>query len=462
MNMNRSNKGADTNTLQIVFDAGLCTCVFLLSLFLTTDIQSIFYFNKQNTFILFLFIILYILANQSMRVYNRTTFYYPDRIFKCNTLAFALASVTLIFLQYIAEDGLFDEQFLFVFLPVCYLVLIAGTQLFHRLGHNRVGKYTTRILLVGTKEKYEKYLYYVNKTNTRISVVGYLEESALVGLTEAERVAYFDQYIRSHAADKVCIMETELDRYKDIADLCLRMGITVELVINHAWNDINSCYVSAVGTYPVVIYHTISFNSGEQFVKRVLDIVGSVVGLILASPIMLGAAIAIKLDSPGPVLFSQTRVGMNGRQFKMYKFRTMYVDAEARKQALMAQNEMSDGRMFKLKNDPRITPVGRFLRNTSIDELPQLFNVLINDMSLVGTRPPTVDEVEQYERDHWRRISIKPGITGMWQISGRSSITNFEEVVQLDVSYIDGWNILRDLRIIFQTVGCVLKKQGAC
>ena len=153
---------------------------------------------------------------------------------------------------------------------------------------------------------------------------------------------------------------------------------------------------------------------------------------------------------------------MNGRQFKMYKFRTMYVDAEARKQALMAQNEMSDGRMFKLKNDPRITPVGRFLRNTSIDELPQLFNVLINDMSLVGTRPPTVDEVEQYERDHWRRISIKPGITGMWQISGRSSITNFEEVVQLDVSYIDGWNILRDLRIIFQTVGCVLKKQGAC
>ena len=140
----------------------------------------------------------------------------------------------------------------------------------------------------------------------------------------------------------------------------------------------------------------------------------------------------------------------------------MYVDAEARKQALMAQNEMSDGRMFKLKNDPRITPVGRFLRNTSIDELPQLFNVLINDMSLVGTRPPTVDEVEQYERDHWRRISIKPGITGMWQISGRSSITNFEEVVQLDVSYIDGWNILRDLRIIFQTVGCVLKKQGAC
>ena len=153
---------------------------------------------------------------------------------------------------------------------------------------------------------------------------------------------------------------------------------------------------------------------------------------------------------------------MNGRHFKMYKFRTMYVDAEARKQALMAQNEMSDGRMFKLKNDPRITPVGRFLRNTSIDELPQLFNVLINDMSLVGTRPPTVDEVEQYERDHWRRISIKPGITGMWQISGRSNITSFEEVVRLDVSYIDGWNIFRDLKIIFQTARFVLKQQGAC
>lgn len=171
-------------------------------------------------------------------------------------------------------------------------------------------------------------------------------------------------------------------------------------------------------------------------------------------------ALAIKLDSPGPVLFKQKRVGQNGRIFSMYKFRSMYVDAEERKQELLAQNQMQ-GLMFKVQDDPRITRVGRFLRKTSLDEIPQFINVIKGEMSLVGTRPPTLEEVNQYEAWHRRRISMKPGITGLWQVSGRNKVNDFNEVVRLDLAYIDQWHFLKDIKIIFKTIWVVLKRKGA-
>ena len=177
---------------------------------------------------------------------------------------------------------------------------------------------------------------------------------------------------------------------------------------------------------------------------------------------MLITAILIRLDSKGPVIFKQERVGQNGRHFYMYKFRSMCIDAEKKKEALMEHNEMNSQFMFKMQDDPRITRIGRFIRKTSIDELPQFFNVLRGDMSLVGTRPPTLDEVELYERVHWRRMSIKPGITGMWQVSGRSSITDFDEIVELDTQYIDRWNVLLDIQILLKTVLQVFCRKGAC
>ncbi|MCR5598676.1 MAG: sugar transferase [Lachnospiraceae bacterium] len=171
-------------------------------------------------------------------------------------------------------------------------------------------------------------------------------------------------------------------------------------------------------------------------------------------------AIAIKLESKGPVIFKQERVGRSGRKFMMYKFRSMYVDAEERKKELYDKNEM-EGLMFKMKDDPRITKVGRFLRKTSIDELPQFFNILKGDMSMVGTRPPTVDEYEKYNAHYRRRLSITPGLTGMWQVSGRSDITDFDEVVRLDLEYIDQWSLLLDCKILLQTVGVVLFGKGS-
>ena len=194
--------------------------------------------------------------------------------------------------------------------------------------------------------------------------------------------------------------------------------------------------------------------------RRTQDIILSSVALVVLSPVMLATAIAIVVDDPsaGPV-FSQERIGRNGKPFKFYKFRSMCPNAEAKLDDLLDQNEM-DGPVFKIKDDPRITRVGKFIRKTSIDELPQFYNVLKGDMSLVGTRPPTVDEFRQYESHQKRRLSAKPGITGLWQVSGRNEIKDFEDVVKLDVQYIDNWSIGLDIKIILKTIKVVFEKGG--
>jgi exopolysaccharide biosynthesis polyprenyl glycosylphosphotransferase len=211
----------------------------------------------------------------------------------------------------------------------------------------------------------------------------------------------------------------------------------------------------------MLTYYTVSLNPVSKAIKRFIDIGGSIIGILVTAVVSIFIVPAIKLDSPGPVLFKQKRVGRYGRIFNCYKFRTMCVDAEAKKKELQAMNAYENGLMFKIKEDPRITRVGAFLRKTSLDELPQFLNVLKGDMSLVGTRPPTVDEVAHYDLEHWRRISIKPGITGNWQVSGRSSITDFDEVVALDTQYIDKWSVWLDICIIFKTFFQVFKRDSA-
>ena len=230
--------------------------------------------------------------------------------------------------------------------------------------------------------------------------------------------------------------------------------------------------IETVGGYTVLTTSMNFATDRQAFAKRTLDIVGGLVGCILTGIIYIFIGPAIYISSPGPIFFSQVRIGQNGKPFKMYKFRSMYMDAEERKAELMAQNKMSDGRMFKLDFDPRVignkilpdgrkkTGVGEFIRKTSLDEFPQFWNVLKGDMSLVGTRPILQDELEQYELHHRSRIATKPGITGMWQVSGRSNITDFEEVVRLDTEYITKWNFGLDIKILLQTVKTVLKREG--
>lgn len=193
--------------------------------------------------------------------------------------------------------------------------------------------------------------------------------------------------------------------------------------------------------------------------KRLLDIVGALVGLAITAILLIPLAIAIQLDDPGPIFYSQMRCGYRGQRFRVWKFRSMVVNADRLKH--LVENQ-AKGFIFKNTHDPRITRVGRFLRRTSLDELPQFWNVLTGDMSLVGTRPPTLDEVSQYQPHHWRRLDVRPGITGEWQTRGRSSVKDFEEIVRMDLDYQHKWSVLYDTYLVLKTLVVVLNKDGAC
>ena len=249
----------------------------------------------------------------------------------------------------------------------------------------------------------------------------------------------------------------------EIRDMVLRfeeMGLTCHYNVDLFSRANPNTYVQQLAGYSVISFALKTMDSRRLLVKRCMDVLGALVGLAVTAVITPFVALAIKLDSPGPVFFSQTRIGKNGRRFRIWKFRSMYIDAEERKKELEAQNEIK-GLMFKMEDDPRITKVGKFIRRTSIDETPQFLNILVGDMSLVGTRPPTEDEFEKYNGYYRRRMSITPGLTGMWQVSGRSNIEDFDDVVKYDLEYIDNWSLRLDIKILFQTVGVVLFGRGA-
>lgn len=249
---------------------------------------------------------------------------------------------------------------------------------------------------------------------------------------------------------------------------CLMMGITVHQILAKVISEPGKVQmVEKMNDYTVLSSAINTASLLEFTIKRLMDIVGSILGLILTAILFIFVAPAIYIKSPGPIFFKQWRVGKNGKKFQIYKFRSMYLDAEERKAKLMTQNKVKDGMMFKMENDPRIIGgekgkgIGNFIRNTSIDEFPQFFNILKGDMSLVGTRPPTVDEWEKYKLHHRARLAIKPGLTGKWQVSGRSEITNFEEVVKLDTEYIMNWSIGKDIKILLKTVAVVFRRDGS-
>ena len=259
---------------------------------------------------------------------------------------------------------------------------------------------------------------------------------------------------------------------EDVMETLIMMGVATHVPIVGKSIKGSKQFIENIGEQTVLTTSINIIGSRQMFYKRTIDIIGGIVGCIITLFLTIVFGPLIYIKSPGPIFFSQTRIGKNGRKFKIYKFRSMYMDAEKRKQELMSQNKM-DGFMFKMDYDPRIIGcekigkdgkpkgIGNFIRSTSIDEFPQFWNVLKGDMSLVGTRPPTLDEWEQYEPHHRARMSIKPGITGMWQVSGRSDITDFEEVVKLDTEYIEKWNLGLDIKIILMTILRVLKNDGA-
>jgi len=271
-----------------------------------------------------------------------------------------------------------------------------------------------------------------------------------------------ERIVREKTVDEVVFALDRIDA-KEVSEqmaLCERLGIPTRFSLGLFDLPLSKIMFSHMDEIPLLTFYTTLRTPFETLVKRTMDIVISFVGLILTAILLPWIALRIKSQSPGPIFFKQRRVGENGRLFSCYKFRTMVVDAEAKKAELLAKNEIH-GPMFKIENDPRVFPFGGFLRRTSLDELPQFFNILRGDMSVVGTRPPTPEEVKRYETHYRRRLSIRPGLTGLWQVSGRNEIKNFEDVLKLDLRYIDSWSIWLDIRIVGKTIWAAVTKKGA-
>ena len=282
----------------------------------------------------------------------------------------------------------------------------------------------------------------------------------IMGVPVVASADTFLDFVRKNVVDEVFIDGNTRASSEALASELIELGTTVHMSLVHSKRLVPNRQLDNYGSY-IVLTSSMKIATFRQLVlKRTMDIVGGVIGLIIAFIAFLIFAPIIKIQSPGSVFYESIRIGKNGRRFKFYKVRTMVPDAESRLNELTEKNEMK-GQMFKMEDDPRIIPIGHFMRKYSIDELPQFWNVLKGDMSLVGTRPPTEDEFINYEYHHKARLGIRPGLTGMWQVSGRSDITDFEEVVALDTEYIMNWTLGLDVKILFKTIAVVLSGKGS-
>lgn len=450
----------------------------VLSLMLSNLIRhgSLLYFHGSSSDIMSLmavfiisYFLIYLIVNFNRDYLSKGTLHELFDIAKMQVCMFASAMIIIYFTRIVSEFS--RKVFIYFFIIDTLLMLLFHTILKRFLHYYYQQSASLRQLLIVTTsasvDTVVNTLRLSKDVSYQIAAIAIVDKdvtgSTCRGIPIVADSNSLISYCRTAPLDEV-LFSLDLEHHfllegkiKEISS----MGIVVHVSIDSFFHDITSHkMISHFGSYYVITYANRFLSMRQMLTKRALDILGGIVGTVLLIPLTIILAPFIYFESPGPIFFTQKRVGKNGRIFKMYKYRSMYMDAEARKEELMAQNEMK-GLMFKLKDDPRITKVGKFIRRTSIDELPQFFNILKGDMSLVGTRPPTVDEFEQYQSYHKKRLSTTPGLTGMWQVSGRNEITNFEDVVKLDIEYIDNWSLGLDIKILWKTVLVVLKRKGA-
>lgn len=423
------------------------------------------------------FIISFFCFDQSQNILRRTW----TRELRQSALFNLVTMAGLVILATIAKAKMLDSRYMVFGIPIINTPVMT---LFHQ-GLKRflrkpgaLGKMQDLVGVITTSDKAEYLIQDIQRDWTKKVVgVALLDEIIADGSYAGVPVkaVYQDclEWIRHESLDEV-YLQVPMDSGQSLLPVLRElesMGTTLYVFLSQLdmvekdpqYNDLPARLgdqIEYCAGSPVISLKTTRMDPVGTAAKRILDLAGGIVGSLIAIPIIALVAIPQQLESPGPILFKQKRVGLNGRIFEMYKIRSMYMDAEERKKELMAKNEMN-GLMFKIADDPRITKVGKFIRKTSLDEFPQFFNVLKGEMSLVGTRPPTLDEYEQYQSHHKRRLSMKPGITGLWQVSGRSDMQDFEEIVKLDCSYIDQWTFWTDIKILFRTVMVVLTHKGA-
>ena len=428
--------------------------------------------NRSHTWVLFLILpVWYILFHyfnlySSMRVRSISSVLYS--ILKAHVTGAILVSSSIYFfhIRNYTRDVL--VIFLFIsFVLVCMEKVIVKTSLLflRRRGYNY-----RNILLISNDTQARRVVEIIeDHADWGLNIIGVLDSGGAPGKYGGKYpvlggVRDIAEVCMKYPVDEAifCLTKEHAWLVDEYRTLLKNMGITVRMVLDNLTSVPDKSELSCLHKEVLMLtYYAGTFDSRSAFCKRSLDIAGSIVGLLLTAFLFPFLAIAIKVDSPGPVFFRQKRVGRNGRVFIIRKFRSMYRDAEERKSELLSLNEMK-GALFKIKNDPRVTRVGAILRRTSMDELPQFWNVLMGEMSLVGTRPPTPEEVEGYAYEHRKRICIKPGMTGLWQVSGRNEIRRFDDVVRLDIEYIDKWTLWMDMRILLKTVQIIFTGRGAC
>ena len=438
-------------------------------------------FKKMYTQVAFLLILVSLIIAVSMESYKNIIKrgYYVEFLKTVKHIA-AVSVILLVFL-YLTKNAEFYSRTVYILtfslgLAGSYIVRVIWKFLLRKGIIKPIASRKTMILIT-TSDKAEELLVnlkgkldvsYIN--GGLIIVDKEMTGKEIAGVSVVANKADASVYICRNWVDEVFISlgPAYADIEKKIVDNCILMGITVHQFLAQTVSQPGKIQVvEKIGSYTILSSAINTIRLRDTIFKRIVDIIGGLVGVFFTGILFIFVAPAIYIKSPGPIFFKQWRVGRNGKKFQIYKFRSMYLDAEERKAELMKQNKVKDGMMFKMDNDPRIIGgengkgIGNFIRKTSIDEFPQFFNVLKGDMSLVGTRPPTLDEWEKYELHHRARLAIKPGLTGMWQVSGRSTITDFEEIVKLDTEYITNWSIGKDIKILFKTVYVVLKREGS-
>ena len=367
----------------------------------------------------------------------------------------------LLMILYMAHGSQYLSRLAFIYYAVASIIitwLLRVLLKWYLINIHRKGKNSIKTIVITEGKRLSKILNQLKNNKTWDHVISQVWEYEKTTYTEML------EYIVHNEVDEIFISSSKVrndENFQLFAIKVLEMGVRIDFDIDSFEFEIPGYkWLDEVESFGVISVARNDMSIKQRFIKRTMDIFGGLIGMILLIIVSIFLVPIIKLDSKGPAIFKQKRVGKNGRIFNFYKFRSMCDDAEAQKKKLMVQNEVN-GLMFKIKDDPRITKVGRFIRETSLDELPQFWNVLKGDMSLVGTRPPTLDEYAQYESWQKARLSMRPGITGLWQVSGRSDIKDFSEVVKLDMKYIDNWSILNDIRILLKTLFVVFAKTGS-
>ncbi len=464
--MHKSSNFAHANLIQLLLDIVFLMMTFWVAYNIASRLTGM---NGIASYcwILIIFIPFWLTCMALSGMYNKTTFYYFDRVLRNVIYASIFAGLGLSSMFYFIKETCTSRMFIGLFIILCIVIMFSercfwGTYFRRNISTTNAAQ----IIVVCSRETYLRFTKYLRKTQIRYNIIGVIQVDEGEEIPDAPslgRLEDLGQILKTNVVDEVIfnLPNQYSPDWQKYVGICEQMGITTRIVLNI--NYLNKCRINAsmLGTLPVLTFHTVSLNPIQQYSKRLLDIIGSLIGIFITMLISIFVIPVIKLDSPGPIIFKQKRVGRYGRIFDIYKFRTMSVDAESRKCDLECLNEHKNGLMFKIKDDPRTTKAGVFLRKTSLDEFPQFFNVLKGDMSLVGTRPPTIDEYELYDYEHMRRLSIKPGITGLWQVNGRSSIKDFDMVVALDTQYIDNWSIWMDFNIMFLTIVKVVGMNSA-